>query len=76
MRALLRIINAQNAKNNISRFQKNFLIDIHVNFNRLYDIQQSILNVKRIETCLKFLILSKNDDEKSKSNSKTTSSSR
>ena len=76
MRVLLRIINARMTKNNISRTQKNFLIDIHVNLNRLYDIQQSILNVKRIETRLKSLILSKNDDEKSKSTSKTTFSSR
>ena len=52
MRALLRIINARNAKNNISRTSKNFLFDIHVNFNRFCDIQQSILNVKRIETSL------------------------
>ena len=72
MRALLRIINARMTKNNISRTQKNFLIDIHVNLNRLCDIQQSILNVKRVETRLKSLILSKNDDEKSKSNLKTT----
>ena len=76
MRALLRIINVRMTKNNISRTQKNFLIDIHVNLNRLCDIQQSILNVKRVETRLKSLILSKNDDEKSKSNSKTTLSSR
>ena len=76
MRALLRIINVRMTKNNISRIQKNFLIDIHVNLNRFCDIQQSILNVKRVETRLKSLILSKNDDEKSKSNSKTTLSSR
>ena len=76
IRALLRIINARNAKNNISRTQKNFLINIYINLNRLCDIQQSILNVKRIETRLKTLIFSKNDDKKSKSNSITTSSSR
>ena len=45
MRALLRIINARNAKNNISRIQKNLLIDIHINLNHFCDIQQSILNV-------------------------------
>ena len=76
IRALLRIINAQNAKINISRIQKNFLIDIYVNLNRFCDIQQSILNVKWVETRLKFLILSKNENEKSKSKSKTTFSSR
>ena len=76
MRALLRIINVRMTKNNISRTQNFFLIDIHVNFNRFCDIQQSILNVKRIEIRLKLLILSKNDDEKSKSNSNMTFSSR
>ena len=76
MCALLRIINVEMTKNNISRTQKNFLIDIHINLNRFCDIQQSILNVKRVETRLKSLILSKNDDEKSKSNSKMTFSSK
>ena len=76
MRALLRIINVRKAKKNISRKQKNLIIDIHNSLNRLCDIQQSVLNVQRVKTRLKSLILSKNDDEKSKSNSKTTSSSR
>ena len=76
MRALLRIINARMTKNNISRIQKSLLIDIHVNLNRFCDIQQNILNVKRVETRLKSLIFSKNDDEKSKSKLKTTFSSR